>query len=1389
MKRYSASSRQAQQWIKESSLDYLKISSIYDKLGHFKLSEQLYNKSVKLSSFIRLSEDEENEEILGDEEANQEDVDVLVVPEVNSDEYVSGQVYKFYQEGVVETGTIAVHDFYDNNNFGIREYVSALSLGGQNVLNSLKELAHYFANHVFDFRGPYFEEDTKNKFITALAWYYKNPIFIESEFNQESKLLAKNIYDNNVTQDSVAIVARALGLLNERKQSFKTQEDKVKQLISELRPELFNDANVVKFLCYVKIKHFSDPSIEEFFKNKIREFYYPAFQKSVSISGTMASVYILYHFFIDNPSEIIYNKTKAVLADKKDFYNLKDSTQLEELVIGRNLSYISRWMFKLHPGLLDALALNVNNSNEDAIKYPDLNIALMAFGAEYVAQAWNDGKKLDSNNIAERYYIEFPDNKLKIETKIVAYLANISDDVKQKTLRNLEPKDVLAYSGYQFSKIEYLLFEICDRASPEFGIEVCLDLHDKKTLYLLGEMPQSYIPVFIKYYEKNASESYRLSDRSDFLSFIKLYTKIGDKIFEYQTWDMLQLSESIFYNYNLSGSAADCFSESDANLTCEQFDIVKSHSGQDDQFDHFKNIYFECPFIYDVPFEKIFNLVKFINHNPPKKWVEMNKYPANLDINLSYIEYKEAIGTNHDFKFAIKNLYLLGEYNPSLVNKIEKIETSSINAETKSFYRTLLTDSIYGDFERLNNISTFCSKNKDLDLSEIEAVPGPLNNTRSQILKIREIIFNPRNRNYANLQIGSDDYKKIFHMIAANGSIGGKSVELLTSLFDNTIFRDEIDTIFRNSKFGQLKNIFKISVALNITDFSKANYENLIIINDLINLCNEKIKTYQFPLEDALSTLGLRPAQLINVGGWKSLRSKNENEIDEFLRSINHRDPDNFKMLMNDRWSIYEDFILESSEIFIRLDINILKNKFIIQSLREFNSIVNLADIIFDENKVDYSRSSGIKKQFREYLENSDFQKNWVDGSILQKTDQFRNYVMDVYRGKVSYPENVINPTYFVDYNKMTLRSESVTNASKIIALFGNNSKSILDTFSFKYCRGQGYPTKGFYSVPDYSVRASIIHDLANLLPDDLIGQTFPGYAGYFIKHYPEDKSNHLKLVGNSWNNTIRIWDENKKEPLEIGTVSEFSHRFTPQELFHIINIDSLQNVLKGELQCKNDEYAVKFVTKVGMPNTDGNKSVNYKLLYSGTEEVYMMGLKVSLPEWANYADSYDGIFMRFLKKNDPSGMFLGIDTKCCQHPRDYAASCAYDGYVNPDAAFAVFENIKGELLYQSYVWADEKNNICFDSIEGATRELRNDEKSLSKVKILLQNFNKSLPRGTICTTGSSYFGNLILPPLINPSKTNEIPIIKDLLEEFSPNKNNRFYNMDSTTQFVIGVD
>ena len=57
MKRYSASSKKAQQWIKEASKDNLFLCSIYDELGHYKQSESIYESTIKIAKFIRISED------------------------------------------------------------------------------------------------------------------------------------------------------------------------------------------------------------------------------------------------------------------------------------------------------------------------------------------------------------------------------------------------------------------------------------------------------------------------------------------------------------------------------------------------------------------------------------------------------------------------------------------------------------------------------------------------------------------------------------------------------------------------------------------------------------------------------------------------------------------------------------------------------------------------------------------------------------------------------------------------------------------------------------------------------------------------------------------------------------------------------------------------------------------------------------------------------------------------------------------------------------------------------------------------------------------------------------------------------------------------------------
>jgi hypothetical protein len=73
-------------------------------------------------------------------------------------------------------------------------------------------------------------------------------------------------------------------------------------------------------------------------------------------------------------------------------------------------------------------------------------------------------------------------------------------------------------------------------------------------------------------------------------------------------------------------------------------------------------------------------------------------------------------------------------------------------------------------------------------------------------------------------------------------------------------------------------------------------------------------------------------------------------------------------------------------------------------------------------------------------------------------------------------------------------------------------------------------------------------------------------------------------------------------------------------------------------------------------------------------------GLTVPLPAWASYKNSIvkpgtnDRISLRFLPRDDPRGMYLGVIASCCQHPDGQAGTCAIDGQVNPKAAFLVIE-------------------------------------------------------------------------------------------------------------------
>jgi hypothetical protein len=308
---------------------------------------------------------------------------------------------------------------------------------------------------------------------------------------------------------------------------------------------------------------------------------------------------------------------------------------------------------------------------------------------------------------------------------------------------------------------------------------------------------------------------------------------------------------------------------------------------------------------------------------------------------------------------------------------------------------------------------------------------------------------------------------------------------------------------------------------------------------------------------------------------------------------------------------------------------------------------------------------------------------------------------------------------------------------------------------------------------------------MANTLPTDL-NQKFGGYAQYYKNNFKNDEKGDLKYVGDAWSKQLKIWDDNDNL-LEEGYVYEFSSKYPVAELAQIIRNESFRHVMK-DLPVEDKSFAYKFCELVGLPSEKYDQSTRYKELFVGTQRVFLEGMRVPLPNWASFTDRSGNLTLRFLQRNDPQGMFLGILSKCCQEPKNFAASCAYDGHLNPNAAFAVFEGPEG-LIFQSYVWADEDGNVCFDSIE-SRKKFDYTKQYQSDAEELMMNFAYSLPQGKKCTVGSNTFsfqGVSTKEKLKNPTKTYEIDYVQHLLINFSPSKQ-LFYTADSERQNLVGV-
>ena len=154
------------------------------------------------------------------------------------------------------------------------------------------------------------------------------------------------------------------------------------------------------------------------------------------------------------------------------------------------------------------------------------------------------------------------------------------------------------------------------------------------------------------------------------------------------------------------------------------------------------------------------------------------------------------------------------------------------------------------------------------------------------------------------------------------------------------------------------------------------------------------------------------------------------------------------------------------------------------------------------------------------------------------------------------------------------------------------------------------------------------------------------------------------------WNQDINIYNDNL-EVIQVKKVRDIALEISLDELMKLITMASLVS-LRRQLGDKVQDinYLMEFGKNYLTSDSDDDEdedyeqldNINQEKLFIGLQEIYQQGKNVPMPSFASYDKTINGVRMRFLPREDARGMFLGIYSSCCQHPKGWAGSCAIDG-------------------------------------------------------------------------------------------------------------------------------
>ena len=87
--------------------------------------------------------------------------------------------------------------------------------------------------------------------------------------------------------------------------------------------------------------------------------------------------------------------------------------------------------------------------------------------------------------------------------------------------------------------------------------------------------------------------------------------------------------------------------------------------------------------------------------------------------------------------------------------------------------------------------------------------------------------------------------------------------------------------------------------------------------------------------------------------------------------------------------------------------------------------------------------------------------------------------------------------------------------------------------------------------------------------------------------------------------------------------------------------------------------------------------------------------------------DAKTGYTYKVLRLDDPTAIFVGELTDCCQALGNAGESCMRHSVTSPNGRILVVQDGEGKILSQSWIWRN-KNTICLDNIEAVQKDSQN---------------------------------------------------------------------------------